>query len=129
MTQTITVYSDIDLDLEVQQDGDITRDTDEEAIMNSVRNCILTIQGERRMLPEFATTIQKMLFENMTPETEQLIKFKIVDVLNRWEPRIDIVQLYTKADYDANQYDCFFEFNIKGFPEKITSANFIIRRI
>jgi len=129
MALTTTVYSDFDMKLETQRDGDITRDTDEAAILNSIENIILTMQGSRRMLPEFSTTIGHLLFEPMTSETAALIRFKIVDVINRWDNRVDVRNINVKVDEDNNQYECYFEFNIKSFPQEIKTANFIIRRI
>ena len=57
------VWSDVDPEYTKQEDGDIQRDTEVNAIFNSVKNIILTIQGERRMLPTFATNVYGLLFE------------------------------------------------------------------
>jgi phage baseplate assembly protein W len=125
---TITVYSDFDMELEPQQDGDITRDVSEDAIENSLKNIILTMQGSRRMLPSFASSIHNILFEPMTDETANLIRFKIVDIINRWDNRVDIKAINIKQDPDNNLYECYFEFNIKGFKDETKTVNFIIRR-
>ena len=41
-------WSDVDENYSRQQDGDMQKDVDVAAIFNSLRNIILTIQGERR---------------------------------------------------------------------------------
>jgi phage baseplate assembly protein W len=117
------------MELLPQRDGDITRDTDEEAIVNSLKNIINTEPGTRRMLPTFACTINKMLFEPMTEETANNIKYKLIDAINRWDNRVTLKNLSLEADYDNNLYKGYFEFHIKNFPENIKSADFIIRRL
>jgi phage baseplate assembly protein W len=56
-------YSDIDLQFTKQRSGDITKDEDENAIENSIINILSTMQGSRRMLPEFAVNVNTLLFE------------------------------------------------------------------
>jgi phage baseplate assembly protein W len=56
-------YSDYDGNFTKQADGDVQRDEDVDAIFNSISKYILTTQGERRMLPTFASKIKRLLFE------------------------------------------------------------------
>jgi phage baseplate assembly protein W len=65
----MTYYTDIDINLERAQDGDIKKDTDVFAIENSLKNISETMQGSRRMLPTFAFNGYSLLFENMDEET------------------------------------------------------------
>ena len=60
---TRVYWSDADDSLTRQSDGDVQRDNDVDAIFNSLTNIILTVQGERRMLPTFASNVTKLLFE------------------------------------------------------------------
>ena len=48
------MYSDVDMELTRQTDGDVQKDTDTDAVINSLNNIIATLQGGRRMIPEFA---------------------------------------------------------------------------
>jgi phage baseplate assembly protein W len=124
-------YSDIEIELVPQQDGDITRDIDEEAIINSLRNILLTSKGTRRMLPTFATNLDNILFEPIDAKTTGIIRASIIDAVNKWDDRVTIVELYIKPLYDQNAYDCLFHFRIKGWPLSAgtKSVNFILRRI
>ena len=42
-----SVYSDVDIELTRQTDGDIQRDDDVEAVINSLNNIVATMQGSR----------------------------------------------------------------------------------
>jgi phage baseplate assembly protein W len=59
-----------------QADGDVQRDVDVEAIFNSIENIVLTTQGERRMLPTFASNLKRLLFEPIDETTARLIARK-----------------------------------------------------
>ena len=48
------MWKDLDILLRKQQDGDLKVMTDEDAVVNSLSNIFGTMQGQRRMLPEFA---------------------------------------------------------------------------
>jgi phage baseplate assembly protein W len=124
------VYSDIDIELSQATDGDILRDIEEEAIINSITNIINTLQGSRRMLPEFAASMQKILFEPIDENTASLIKHKLFVSINRWDDRVIAETIYVDPKYDQNMYKCLLNFRIKGFDiEGITrSIRFILRR-
>lgn len=124
-----TVYSDIDIELSQATDGDILRDTDEEAIINSITNIINTLQGSRRMLPDFAADMQRILFEPIDKGTTELIRSKIITNINKWDDRVVVEEMQIEPVYDKNMYRCKMRFRIKGFPtEKIRIIRFIIRR-
>ena len=123
------VYSDIDIELEMQTDGDVTRDTDEDAIINSLTNIINTMQGSRRMLPDFASNSQKLLFEPIDETTATLIRAHLIDAIVKWDDRVEIVAFHIEAFHDQNLYKCLLNFKIKDFPEQGTTRTlrFILR--
>jgi phage baseplate assembly protein W len=58
-----------------------------QAIFNSLSdNIILTVQGERRMLPTFASNLKRLLFEPIDETTARLIGEGLVDSIRIWEP-------------------------------------------
>jgi phage baseplate assembly protein W len=124
----MAVYSDIDIELTQSNDGDILRDTDEEAVINSVTNIINTYKGSRRMLPDFATSIERILFEPIDDSTANLIKSKLVDNINRWDDRVVMEAIYVTPYYDENMYKCLLSFSIKGFKGGTREIRWVIRR-
>lgn len=124
---TISVYSDYDGDFTKQSDGDIQRDNDVDAIFNSVRNIILTIQGERRMLPTFASNIQSLLFEPIDATTAKLIGESLIEAIKVWENRIDVTGFDIEPMYDDNYYRCRLNFVI-AVSNEVESINFILTK-
>jgi phage baseplate assembly protein W len=123
------VYSDVDIELEQATDGDVTRDIDEEAVINSIRNIINTLQGSRRMLPEFAASIQRMLFEPIDDSTANVIRRKLIENVNRWDDRVIVEAIYINPDYDNNAYKCLLKFQIRGFEHTgYRTIDFVLRR-
>ena len=62
------LYSDIHKDLAANPiTGDLALRRDEESVKESIKNIILTDQGERLMQPLIGGNIRAMLFENNTP--------------------------------------------------------------
>ena len=123
------VYSDIDIKLTQANDGDVLRDTDEDAVVNSITNIINTLQGSRRMLPEFAASMQRLLFEPIDENTSNLIRSKIIENVNRWDDRVVVEEIYIDPVHDKNLYKCLMNFRILGFDTRGTqSIEFVLRR-
>lgn len=123
----VSVYSDFDESLSRQNDGDIERNNDVDAIFNSITNILLTVQGERRMLPTFASNIKHLLFEPVDEITARLIAENLLDAVKVWENRIDITGFDIEPRYDENMYRCRLKFTIIGSDE-VETVDFILTR-
>lgn len=120
-------WSDYDPNFERQPDGDIQRDVDVNAIFNSITNIVLTVQGERRMLPTFAATLKQLLFEPIDEITARLIAESLLEAIRIWEERIEVKTFDIEPLYDQNYYRCRLHFVIVGTDE-IKSIDFILTR-
>jgi phage baseplate assembly protein W len=120
-------WSDYDGNFEKQPDGDIQRDIDVNAIFNSISNIILTIQGQRRMLPTFASNISRLLFEPIDEITARLIAENLLSAIRIWETRIEITGFDIEPVHDQNLYRCKLKFTITG-SDDVESIDFILTR-
>lgn len=120
-------WSDIDENYSKQSDGDMQKDTDVAAILNSLRNIILTIQGQRRMLPTFATNIWGLLFEPIDETTARLIAEGLLESIRIWETRIEVTGFDIEPVPDQNFYRCRLKFTIIG-REQTETIDFILTR-
>lgn len=120
-------YSDYDGSFTRASDGDVQRDTDVQAILNSLSNIILTFQGERRMLPTFAANISYLLFEPIDEVTARLIAENLIDSIRVWEDRINITGFDIEPLYDQNAYRCRLKFTIIS-SDQTETVNFILTR-
>ena len=107
-------FSDIDMDFTKNPiSGDVNILTDDVAVKRSVRNLVLTSRWERLMQPEIDSRVSDRLFENITPLTEVRIEQSIRSTLNRYEPRIEVLDIVIDAG-DANNLNVTVAFRIKN---------------
>ena len=112
-------FSDIDLNFTKNPvSGDVNILTDDVAVKRSVRNLVLTSRWERLMQPEIDSRVSDRLFENITPLTEVRIEQSIRSTLNRYEPRIDVIDIIINAG-DTNTLNVTVAFRIKNTPNTI----------
>lgn len=125
MANRTAVYSDIDMELNKQNDGDIQRDVELDAVINSLENIVSTMQGSRRMLPDFAIDIHNLLFEPLDDQTANLIGNKVVDAIELWDDRIEIIELHIVVDYENNLYRMRLDFTIRPTDE-VAAIDFVL---
>ena len=108
--------------------GDITKKVDEEAIKSSLRNLISTKNYERPFHPEIGCQIFSLLFENFTSVTSQVMRKTIQDVVNKFEPRIDILDVTVFETPDENNLNVSLTFKIINTERPVT-VNTTIQRV
>ena len=107
------MWSDFNIELTTQNDGDIEKYSDIDAVKSSIKNIILTFLGQRVLLPTFAENDQNLLFEPMDKETAQEIGESLLEGIRTWDDRVIIDGLDIYPRYDDNRYDCLLRFYIK----------------
>ena len=126
---TLYAYSDVNIDLTQQTDGDVERNFDNNAIRNSLANILSTRRGSRRMLPTFGANLDEMLFEQMDNTTARRIGDIILNGIEAWENRIVVENVNVNANYDALQYEVNVTYHIRGIGEQGRSTiTFILRQ-
>lgn len=120
-------WSDLDENYSRQEDGDIKKELDVGAIFNSLRNIILTLQGQRRMLPTFATNIWGLLFEPIDEITARLIAENLLQAIEIWETRIEVTGFDIEPLPDQNYYRCRITFVVLGRNDTQT-IDFVLTR-
>jgi len=122
------IYSDIDLELTQQADGDITKDTEFNAVENSIANIVATFQGSRRMIPEFAIGIYNLLFEPMDNLSSNRLGSDILEAIKQWDDRVVVKNIHVNANYDLGQYEIKITYNINCLSEETHEVDYVIRR-
>lgn len=122
-------YLDIDLNfINHPIKGDISVHKDVKAIINSVKNLILTNHYERLFQPEIGSNIRKMLFEPLDDITAIMVEREIREVIKNYEPRVDIHALVVKASPDYHSLEVTMTFFMINRTEPIT-IRFLLERI
>ncbi len=115
------IYSDFHKDMTQSPiNFDLARKIDEEAVKESIRNLILTDRGERLFQPDIGSDVRKMLFENITNATIELIKDLIGTTIRNYEPRVNLIGVDVLTSIDSLQVDVIITFNIINRLEPVT---------
>ena len=127
-TRSNNLYTDLNLNFAKNPaTKDVTRLKDVEAVKRSVRNLILTNRFERPLHPEIGANVRALLFENMTPVTEQLLTERIADTLRVYEPRAVLNDVVVSGSLDTNTYTATIKFYVREVPELIVVQEFLKR--
>lgn len=121
-------YRDLDLNFTVHPvRKDINKTVGDMAVINSVKNLVLTNHYESPFHPEVGSNIQRLLFENMDNITASAIEREIQQTIENFEPRVSISSIGVSPDFDNNAYSVGMEFYIINRTEPITIQFFLER--
>ena len=92
----------------------------ESAIARSVRNLVLTKQGERPFQPVLGTGVNNLLFDNMDKLTAAAIRSELRTTIENYEPRVEINEILVEPDFERNAFHVTLQYFIIGIdvPEQ-----------
>jgi uncharacterized protein len=79
--------------LRVDRLGGLAMSSGNSDVQEAIDVILGTAQGERPMRPEFGCGIHNHVFGNIDASTLAKIEYDIRVALDRWEPRIDVVEI------------------------------------
>jgi phage baseplate assembly protein W len=121
MARNTRIFSDLDLNFTKHPvTGDITRRYDDNAIKQSVKNLLLTRNFERPFHSEIGSPIRQLLFDNPGPMFNVMLQRAVIDVINNFEPRVNIIDVRVDDYSDANEVYVTLEFTIVNTERPIT---------
>jgi len=121
-------YSDFRSDLLHPAKRDLIVLQNEDAIIRSIKNILLTNKYERPFRPDFGANLSALLFENISAFTELEIKKTITSAINNYEPRANIISVIVSAAPDINAYSATIVFSVINKIDPIT-FNVILNRV
>lgn len=126
---TILKYLDIPTNLDVHPiKGDLTMLTNENAIKRSILNLLYTDRFERFFTPNLGAGLKAYLFENISRDTEFVIKERITETITNYEPRANLISVDVKALPDDNAYSATITFSIANSVNPV-SLGLVLRRV
>lgn len=108
--------------------NDINVVENEDAVKQSIINILLTNVGERFFNPNFGSDINKMLFENVTPQTSSTLTTLIKTAIENFEPRALLHDVQCTPSPDENAYAVTVVFSTINRTEPIT-LDFLLNRV
>jgi phage baseplate assembly protein W len=128
-TNTTRTFRDLDLSFNIHPiRKDVNIHKNEFAVINSVKNLILTNHYERPFQPELGSNIRRLLFENVDSIIAAQIEREIEETVLNFEPRVQISRVTAVPSPDENRYGVQMEFFIINNPNPIT-IDFFLERI
>ena len=86
--------------------------TNENAVKRALRNLIMTSPGERRFQPDYGCNIRRFLFENISEYVTGLIKDVIKESIDKYEPRVRVLDILVIANEATNSYEVTIVFEV-----------------
>lgn len=121
-------YRDLDLNFTKHPvRKDVNKNVDEMAVINSVKNLILTNHYERPFQPDIGSNVNKLLFENMDNITASAIEREVEQTIINFEPRVKLSYVKVSPDFDNNKFSVGMEFYIINRTDPITIQFFLER--
>jgi phage baseplate assembly protein W len=118
------IFTDLINNLDVNPDTkDLYRNVNLNAIQQSLKNLIFTDRGERLYQPNVGSDIRKVLFENFTPQTADMLREYIKSTIELNEPRVkyEDSQIDVYEDQNAASISIFFSTIIQpGVTQTLT---------
>lgn len=113
------LYSDIDPEMKMDWNKDVSRSLGLRSIKNSLLGIITTRKGSRPFDPEFGCDLSDQLFENMTPLTADTVERNIESAVRNYEPRIDKLSVNVIPVYDDYTLIVEIRFSVIDNPDDI----------
>lgn len=128
-TDIVRDFKDLDLNFNIHPvRKDISKSIGPMAVVNSIKNLILTNHYEKPFQPDIGSNVRRLLFENLDNITATTIKDEIERTIVNYEPRATVKNINVTADYDKNGFKVYLEFFIVNQTAPIV-INFLLERI
>lgn len=127
--ETSRTFRDLDLNFTIHPiRKDINVHKNEFAIINSVKNLVLTNFYERPFQPEIGSNVRRLLFENVDTIIAAQLERAIEETITNFEPRVRISRVTASPRPDENKYGVELEFFVINLTNPIT-INFFLERV
>jgi phage baseplate assembly protein W len=128
VTQNNRVFRDLDLAFTANPiTGDVSMKYDDNAVKQSIKNLIRMRPYESPFHPEISSQVFSLLFELATPVTAELIRTSIIQLITKFEPRVDQFEVAVDDLSDQNAYNITVTFTIKGSDKTVTVSQLLYR--
>ena len=127
------IYSDIGTNLDMNPfTGSLAKVENEEAVKKSIRNLLLTQNGERFYDSNKGSPVGNALFENLTVVDHQVLKMQIQALCQTYEPRatiLDVIVNNPEFNIDQNELKLTIVFTVQNILEETFELDFVVKRV
>jgi phage baseplate assembly protein W len=99
----------------------------ESAISRSIRNIVLTLNGEKFFDQDFGSRVSRVLFENLDEISASIIKDEITNSIVNYEPRVELINVETNPNYDEGVFDVRISYRVIGADVLPQQLEFVLQ--
>lgn len=123
------LYQDILLTFAIGPDNrDLELLTNEDSVRQSILSILSTNTKEKLFNNNFGSDLNKLLFENVSPQTSTALINLIKSSIENFEPRATIIDIVVSPALDDNAYAVTIVFSVINKTEPI-SLEFVLNRV
>ena len=121
MARNTRTFSDLDFNFTAHPvTGDVVRRFDENSVKAALKNLILTSNYERPFHSEIGSPVKRLMFEPATPMLQVMLQRAIIDTVNNFEPRVELLNVDVVVDPDEYSVYVTIEFRIVNTTQPLT---------
>jgi phage baseplate assembly protein W len=127
-TDVVRDFRDLDLSFNIHPvKKDINKHVGVKAVINSIKNLVLTNHYEKPFQPEIGSNVRKLLFEPLDDLTAIALQKEIPQVIKNFEPRAVVSKIAVISDNNNNGFSVELEFFVINQSNPITITFFLER--
>lgn len=107
--------------------NDLSLIKNEESVKQAIVNLMQTRIGEKPFNPSYGSEINKLLFENFSPQTTAVLIELIKSAIENYEPRARLLNVIASPREEDNAYGVTIVFSVINKTEPIT-LEFLLNR-
>lgn len=106
-------YSDMKVGLPIGNGGNVLTVYDEKCIKQSIMAIFSTVSLERVRNP-IGSNLLRLLFQPINQDTARRIRYELMQVIERWEPRVEVTNFSIQPDIGKQTYDVSVTYSIRN---------------
>jgi phage baseplate assembly protein W len=121
-------FKDISMTFQVNPlNYDLITLKNESAISRSIRNIVFTLPGEKFFNETFGSRVSRSLFQNIDEISASIIRDEIRNSITNYEPRVELIDVQTKPDYDNGEFNVTIVYRIVGVDVPTQQLEFALQ--
>lgn len=116
----VEVWSELHHEFKVDDQGNLKKVINVEAVKSSIMNILGTRQGQRLFFPTFAEAFSSMLFETMDSHLSSFLSEQMKTVIEKWDDRVTMISSEFQQSPDTNTISVALYFAIRGYQDVFT---------
>lgn len=114
MPEDLVVWSDLDRDFELDGKGDIKVALNANSVLQSVKNILETMLGQRVMRNNFASSVNLKVFEPIDELTRLEMSDELKTSIEAWDNRVTVDEVTFSTDGEQKLLNLVVSIAIRG---------------